>query len=350
MYIANLGDSTAVLIRAKSQFKKMSIRLTNEHKPTDPVEKARIVKAGGKIERIFYKGEFTGPYRVWANSEGPGIAMSRSLGDLNGKKIGMIAIPEIEIIDLRETDKFVVLGSDGIFDVMKCTEVVSYVIRCEDKENAAKYLAKEARSRWQDLNLCKKTKTKIADLPGAKSGIDDITAIVLFFDFMDGQGERYNGMDIISNAKYNEKMKAEKSRLSLANEDNQSKNSVSDMSGELHHDSPKGFINTASKRYKENSYSEGENSSFHSSDKGDSSLSRLKFRQKHKHSRSEDSINEGGTPKHFPKSKFGGLAKHGSLKFEYKKKSSLKKKRFKNSKSSVEQHTSSFTQKYNKTI
>jgi serine/threonine protein phosphatase PrpC len=49
MYVANLGDSTAVLARAKSQFKKMSIRLTTEHKPTDPDERARIIKAGGKI-------------------------------------------------------------------------------------------------------------------------------------------------------------------------------------------------------------------------------------------------------------------------------------------------------------
>lgn len=209
MYIANLGDSTALLTRSKSQFKKMSIRLTTEHKPTDPEERARIIKAGGKIERIYYKGEFTGPYRVWANSEGPGIAMSRSLGDFNGKNIGLSAIPEIEIIELRDIDKFVVLGSDGVFDVMNCSEVVSYVIRCEDKANAAKYLVKEARSRWQDLNLCKRTKTKIADLPGAKSGIDDITAIVFFFEFIDGAGNLLNGMDIISNAKYNEKKRSE---------------------------------------------------------------------------------------------------------------------------------------------
>jgi serine/threonine protein phosphatase PrpC len=112
--------------------------------------------------------------------------MSRSLGDFNGKSIGLSAVPEIEIIELRDIDKFVVLGSDGVFDVMKCSEVISYVIRCEDKSNAAKYLVKEARSRWQDLNLCKKTKKKIADLPSAKSGIDDITAIVFFFDFVDG--------------------------------------------------------------------------------------------------------------------------------------------------------------------
>jgi integrin-linked kinase-associated serine/threonine phosphatase 2C len=36
-----------------------------------------------------------GPYRVWQDDEGPGIAMTRSLGDLAAKKIGLISEPEI---------------------------------------------------------------------------------------------------------------------------------------------------------------------------------------------------------------------------------------------------------------
>jgi len=36
-----------------------------------------------------------GPYRVWVDEEGPGIAITRTLGDLMAKKIGLISEPEI---------------------------------------------------------------------------------------------------------------------------------------------------------------------------------------------------------------------------------------------------------------
>ena len=149
MYIVNLGDSQAVLCRCKSDDLRLSIRLTSEHKPQNQGEKERIIKSGGKIERNVYKGQFVGPYRVWANQDGPGIDMSRSFGDLLGKKVGIISTPDIEIIPICEQDKFVVFGSDGLFDVMSCSEVVSFVIRCDDKKSTAKHLVKEARSRWQ---------------------------------------------------------------------------------------------------------------------------------------------------------------------------------------------------------
>jgi integrin-linked kinase-associated serine/threonine phosphatase 2C len=37
---------------------------------------------GGKIEKLIHDGNPVGPYRVWADDEGPGIAMTRTLGDL----------------------------------------------------------------------------------------------------------------------------------------------------------------------------------------------------------------------------------------------------------------------------
>ncbi len=48
---------------------------------------------------------------MWADDEGPGIAMTRTLGDFQGKKIGLISIPEIQHIELTHSDKFIVLGS-----------------------------------------------------------------------------------------------------------------------------------------------------------------------------------------------------------------------------------------------
>ena len=44
--------------------------------------------------------------------------MSRSLGDGILKKFGVTAEPEIREIELKEQDKIMVIGSDGIWDVL----------------------------------------------------------------------------------------------------------------------------------------------------------------------------------------------------------------------------------------
>lgn len=61
---------------------KLAIELSYDHKPTRPDEKDRILRSGGKIEKLMHDGVPVGPYRVWADDEGPGIAMTRTLGDL----------------------------------------------------------------------------------------------------------------------------------------------------------------------------------------------------------------------------------------------------------------------------
>jgi integrin-linked kinase-associated serine/threonine phosphatase 2C len=59
--------------------------------------------------------------------------MTRSLGDLEGKKIGLISEPEIQHLELEETDKFIVIGSDGCWDVMSSAEVCGFVAQHADQ-------------------------------------------------------------------------------------------------------------------------------------------------------------------------------------------------------------------------
>ena len=69
-----------------------------------------------------------GPPRVWVlNCTYPGLAMSRSLGDVLAKKAGVIAEPEVTTFtyDPEQSPeqrglipKWIVLASDGIWDVM----------------------------------------------------------------------------------------------------------------------------------------------------------------------------------------------------------------------------------------
>lgn len=44
--------------------------------------------------------------------------MSRSIGDSLAEEVGVINETEIEEHNMRKCDSFIVLGSDGIFDVL----------------------------------------------------------------------------------------------------------------------------------------------------------------------------------------------------------------------------------------
>lgn len=53
--------------------------------------------------------------------------MARTLGDLQGHKIGISADPEIEVWDIDVNDVFLVIGSDGVWDVISSAESVGFI-------------------------------------------------------------------------------------------------------------------------------------------------------------------------------------------------------------------------------
>ena len=56
--------------------------------------------------------------------------MSRSIGDSYSKTMGVIADPEVRFVDFLKQDQLpasVVLASDGIWDMLKTSQVVSEV-------------------------------------------------------------------------------------------------------------------------------------------------------------------------------------------------------------------------------
>ena len=53
--------------------------------------------------------------RVWLPfDDAPGLAMARAFGDFCLKEYGVISIPEFSHRTLTESDKFIVLASDGV--------------------------------------------------------------------------------------------------------------------------------------------------------------------------------------------------------------------------------------------
>ena len=78
-----------------------------------------------------YQGtpQFFGPKRVWLkHKQVPGLAMTRSLGDLVAKTVGVTYEPEIMVLpNLTKSNKFIVIGSDGLWDRIPNDEVTRIV-------------------------------------------------------------------------------------------------------------------------------------------------------------------------------------------------------------------------------
>jgi serine/threonine protein phosphatase PrpC len=119
---ANIGDSRAVLCR-----KDTAWDLTRDHKPNDPVEKERIESIGGSViwcGDVDYYGnpiEERGIYRVNGN-----LALSRAIGD-RAERPHVSATSDMVAVDVEEGDEFIVVATDGLWDVMDSAEAVSYV-------------------------------------------------------------------------------------------------------------------------------------------------------------------------------------------------------------------------------
>lgn len=109
---ANVGDSRAVLSRKGS-----AVDLTRDHKPNDEREKARIRALGEEIEWDPY-GEL---YRV------RDLSLSRAIGDRFAKP-AVSSEAEIKHFPVADADdEFILLASDGLWDVMTSQEAVDYV-------------------------------------------------------------------------------------------------------------------------------------------------------------------------------------------------------------------------------
>jgi len=138
---ANLGDCRAILASSSTSSPTTitAKALSHDHLPDLETEKQRIVKAGGTVENGRVDGE---------------LAMSRALGDFELKDISLIMTkddeydgtnsedleqllqfaqqqkvtpyPEIQVHHLNETDRFLILACDGLWDVTSNDEMAEW--------------------------------------------------------------------------------------------------------------------------------------------------------------------------------------------------------------------------------
>ena len=105
---------------------------------------------------------------MWVKGEDyPGIATSRSIGDVVAKKIGVIYVPEIEIYEINTSVKYIVVASDGVWEFLSNNDVMDIInpfFVIGDVEGACKEVVKKSTEKWEE----------------EETGRDDITIVVSF--------------------------------------------------------------------------------------------------------------------------------------------------------------------------
>lgn len=167
----SVGDSRCIIVYDKGDKLNQGILpLSTDHKPDLPGELERIRLYGGEVDYLkdMY-GNRIGPPRVFKiGSEYPGLAMSRSLGDLLAKQVGVIPSPQIIEYDINFSTKYLLICSDGVWEFSSNEKVRdignNFYIR-NDVAGFCTNLVKYAMSLWEQIEVIR----------------DDITVVTVFF-------------------------------------------------------------------------------------------------------------------------------------------------------------------------
>ncbi|KAJ7393413.1 hypothetical protein OS493_006386 [Desmophyllum pertusum] len=122
LYVANLGDSRALLCRCGDNGKTSVVSLSKDHSPSQYEERMRIQKAGGTVR----EGRVLGVLEV-----------SRSIGDGRFKRCGVSCVPDVMRCTLTDNDRFLLLACDGLwkgFSVDSALKFINDILANEDSE------------------------------------------------------------------------------------------------------------------------------------------------------------------------------------------------------------------------
>ena len=179
LIIANVGDSRLVIYKNK----KISF-ITEDHKPDSETEKKRIELAGGKIYQtpsifpLYQNGKKIDiPWRVL-----PGrLSVSRTFGDIEAKegKFGgmknvVVALPDITEIELNNEYNFIVMGCDGVFDVLSNEEILECINIVLKEKKMTEFINDE-----DYHELCGDFASMIIKSALAKESFDNVSCIVI---------------------------------------------------------------------------------------------------------------------------------------------------------------------------
>jgi len=139
LLVANAGDCQCKLWRGDGV-----LALSREHIASDGAERARIMQAGGAVSATA-----DGKLRV-----GGVIQVTRCIGDQPLRKLGLIAEPEMRVVELCAEDKVLLVASDGLWDVMPDDRLLHCLRNtAQSPDLIAKRLIFDAMERGTDDNV-----------------------------------------------------------------------------------------------------------------------------------------------------------------------------------------------------
>ncbi|KAM1155073.1 hypothetical protein EV1_025779 [Malus domestica] len=131
LLVANAGDCRAVLSRCG-----VAIEMSRDHRPCCTKERTRIESLGGYIDDGFLNGEL-GVTRALGNWHLEGM---KDVGERGGP---LSAEPELKLMTLSKDDEFLIIGSDGIWDVFTSRNAVDFARRRLQEHNDVKLCCKQ---------------------------------------------------------------------------------------------------------------------------------------------------------------------------------------------------------------
>jgi serine/threonine protein phosphatase PrpC len=133
VYAANVGDSRVVLVTNFG-----AKRLTYDHKASDYNEANRIRSCGGIIfnERVFGQ-----------------LILTRALGDLSLKRQGVIPTPYVSKYHISDKDKYIVMASDGVWDVLSDEDMFLFSKAVRNSDDFAKIIVNNSLMRGSRDNI-----------------------------------------------------------------------------------------------------------------------------------------------------------------------------------------------------
>lgn len=151
---ANVGDSEIVLCRNGAPL----LLTTKHHLGCNEAEVKRVQACGGRIFHSRIGHPKFNPHLV-------SLAVSRAIGDAgfkldeytDGKNSGVIADPEIKTVTLEDGDAFLIIGCDGLWDVINYADAVTFCLGHLEKgatsQAISHALVQEALSRGSTDNV-----------------------------------------------------------------------------------------------------------------------------------------------------------------------------------------------------
>lgn len=142
IYVANVGDSRAVLA-VKDGNQILAQDLSDDQTPFRRDEYERVKLCGARVLSVDQveglkdpdvqnwgdeESQGGDPPRLWVpNGMYPGTAFTRSVGDSTAESIGVVADPEVSMVQLTPNHPFFVVASDGVFEFLRSQAVVNMV-------------------------------------------------------------------------------------------------------------------------------------------------------------------------------------------------------------------------------